>query len=145
MPRITTIELEHYFQAAHHLPDSDSLTTKKCLNLHGHTYAVRVFIEAEETVNGFVVDFGTIKQTVDQLDHATIVYEKDFDLLNYLSLSNSKMAKIPYVPTAENIAHWIYDLLYDTLPANAYPKEVWVCEGTLPGKTAWVKYTETED
>lgn len=62
----------HFFDASHQLPDSDFLITKKCANLHGHTYAVDVEIETEELNAGMIIDFSAVKQTVDILDHQHI-------------------------------------------------------------------------
>lgn len=147
MQQITTIEFEHYFSAAHHLPDSVSLTTKKCLNNHGHTYAVRVFLEATKLQDDFVVDFGTIKSTIDQLDHAQILWKNDTAWVDFYKNSCKDMALVvmDVPPTAENIAGYIYELLNDAIASNAIVKEIWVSEGTQPGKINWVKYREISE
>ena len=140
MQQKTTIELTEYIDAAHHLPDTVSLTTKKCLNLHGHTYGIRMKVEAEKLIDGFVVDFGTLKELVNRLDHATIVWDMDTDLLDYLKKTNSKHFVLPYPPTAENIAHGIFDMLEEHLPLNCTVLSVSVEEGTKPGKNGWNTY-----
>lgn len=77
----------------------------KCSKTHGHNWIVTVEILAD-TLNkdtGMVMDFGEIKEIVNQLDHTHLN-----DILgNELN------------PTAENIAKWICDKLVqhiDSLP-----------------------------
>ena len=147
MAHLTQIEFEHTFEAAHHLPDSKGLTTKKCLNNHGHTYGVRVFVEAQKLTDDFVVDFGTIKSTIDRLDHAQLLWTEDEKWTEFMENENPLMTTVylPYPPTAENIAHYIFDSLCDEMPVDALVTEVWVAEGMKPGKVAWVKYREVEE
>lgn len=138
----TTIELRHKFEAAHHLPDSDGLTTKKCLNNHGHTYGVRVKVAANTLADNFVVDFGTIKSVIDELDHAQILWENDDEWIDFFERSNPnmKLVILPYVPTAENLAHYIFDVLEEALPLSSWVESVSVLEGTFYGKEDWVTY-----
>lgn len=145
MSHKTSIEFDHYFSAAHHLPDSDGLTTKKCLQLHGHTYGVRVFLTTDTLHDNFVVDFGTIKSTIDNLDHATIVHKDDTALLTYLTDNNLDHYVMDVPSTAENISHEIYNMLNDAIHAVVTVTEVWIAEGVQPGKTNWVKYAEVAE
>ncbi len=73
-----------YFDAAHRLPDSQDLVTKRCTRPHGHTYALTVKISADNFEGSMIVDFGRIKTVVDRYDHT--------DLNAFLE-----------IPTAENI------------------------------------------
>jgi len=111
------IEVKRFFDAAHQLPDSEDLITKKCANLHGHTYHVKVSISGPNDRAGMVLDFSGVKQIIDILDHRYIndVFKEDVDWANVPS-------------TAENIAQYIYErikLQYDDLVVE----EVAVCEG----------------
>ena len=88
------MQLTHFFDSSHQLSDSNDLHTKKCANLHGHTYKVIVEITANNDKHGMIIDFGKIKETINILDHRHIndVFKKHGN----------------HVPaTAENIALFI--------------------------------------
>lgn len=57
------------FDSAHYLPEHKG----KCKNLHGHTYHLHVTVEGEINKEGFVIDFGSLKEimtpVIDRLDH----------------------------------------------------------------------------
>ncbi len=63
------------FSACHFIPNHP-----KCGCLHGHTYAVSVRIEGEQT-GEFIIDFEVVKGIVnsicDTLDHKVLIAEKD--------------------------------------------------------------------
>lgn len=66
------MQLAHFFDASHQLEDSTDLHTKKCANLHGHTYKVIVEIQAINDRHGMIIDFGKLKETINVLDHRHI-------------------------------------------------------------------------
>jgi len=80
------------FDAAHYLPNYPG----KCSNIHGHHWVVEVGVSGEVGEDGMVVDFSTLKGSlqpiIDNLDH---------------HLVNSVIPN----PTAENIAIYIRDWL----------------------------------
>ena len=84
------LEKTYSFSSAHHLEDTPSLITKKCLGVHGHRWVVKVSIEAFTLVDDMVIDFGAIKEIITLLDH------KD---LNEVFKFN---------PTAENISQFLW-------------------------------------
>jgi 6-pyruvoyltetrahydropterin/6-carboxytetrahydropterin synthase len=100
------------FDAGHRIPGHKNT----CKNLHGHRYALEVTIKGEiiqqESASefGMVMDFkdakDLIKSTiVDRWDHAFIVYDKDQEVVDFLStLEGHKTVTLPKVPTAENMA-----------------------------------------
>jgi 6-pyruvoyltetrahydropterin/6-carboxytetrahydropterin synthase len=96
------------FDAAHNLPNYAG----KCERLHGHTYRLRVVCEAPvDPSTGLAVDFAHIKQ---------VVKARVIDLLDHTYLNET----IP-IPSAENIAVWIWGRLQGTgLPLD----ELWVFE-----------------
>jgi|SRR3990167_7130367 len=104
------IVFEHYFDAAHKLPDSEDLVTKKCTNLHGHTYKVILELEGTPAKSGLLTDYAVIKETIDVLDH------------KYL---NDIMELTP--TTAENVAIFLKQLLADNTGLKV--NYVGVCEG----------------
>lgn len=120
------IEVQHYFDAAHQLPDTEWLVTKACARLHGHTYAVKITAEAEKLNGaGMVIDFKAIKEAVDVLDHRYIndVFEK---------------YGVDVAPTAENIAVFI---LNQVEKLGVKVTKVAVCEGYKGAERAsWAVY-----
>jgi 6-pyruvoyltetrahydropterin/6-carboxytetrahydropterin synthase len=84
------------FVAAHKLKETPSLKTNKCRNLHGHTYFVTIQIKTNELIDDMIIDFGELKEIINQLDHR---------FLNEF-LDN---------PTAENLSKYIYDKVYEKM------------------------------
>ena len=107
------------FDAGHRIPNHKS----SCKNLHGHRYAIEVTIsgviveQKNESNFGMVMDFKDAKEVIKKLivepwDHAFIVFEKDFEVLDFLnSMQDHKTVVLPKVPTAENMALIAFELL----------------------------------
>lgn len=102
---------EFIFDAAHNLVRYHG----KCEALHGHTYRLAVVLEGTPDDEGMILDFCELssivkERVVSQLDHA---YINDI---------------VPQ-PTAENIAHWIWDRIESPLTRpNCRLHEIWVWE-----------------
>jgi 6-pyruvoyltetrahydropterin/6-carboxytetrahydropterin synthase len=66
-----------------------------------------------------VIDFADIKKTAqrfiqEELDHAFMVWDKDEELLDFFKKSKGhKPVIVPFTPTAENVAAYIYANLKD--------------------------------
>lgn len=76
--------------ASHHLTLS---YRSKCERVHGHNWKITVYCRAPQlNEDGMVVDFTHLKQAIHgRLDHSDL------------------NEKLPFNPTAENIARWIVD------------------------------------
>lgn len=68
------IKKTFHFEAAHMLSDYNG----PCSNLHGHSYTGTVMIEAKVNPDTHMeMDFNTIKQVIDLLDHSIIFSGKE--------------------------------------------------------------------
>lgn len=113
------IEVKDFFSASHQLPDTDSLVTKACTRLHGHTYCVIVTAYSNKlNSGGMITDFKAIKNIIQELDHQHL---NDFIK----------------VPTAENTAKWIHNHILVDLGLESKIK---IAEGYKGENTSWVYY-----
>ncbi len=120
------LKVRHFFDASHQLPDTPDLISKGCARLHGHTYAVIVELEGDNSRNGMVVDFKAVKDVIDTLDHQHInsIFEQK---------------GIHYPPTAENIAIFLVDLIEIVLKIPVV--KLSICEGYKGvERSSWVIY-----
>lgn len=110
---VSEIYLEMTFDAGHRIVGHKG----KCARLHGHTYRVEIRATGPVQEPGFVVDFGDIKDKVNEWDHKLLVWENDpmFIELDW-GIYDTKDVGIHYVPfnpTAENMAdHLAQELLH---------------------------------
>ncbi|ABP65858.1 6-pyruvoyl tetrahydropterin synthase and hypothetical protein [Caldicellulosiruptor saccharolyticus DSM 8903] len=101
------------FDAAHNLTKYHG----KCERLHGHTYKLVVTVKGKLDEQDMVIDFALLKD---------IVQKEVIDILDHAYLND-----IIENPTAENIAKWIWQRLYDKIKAQnstLYEVEVWETE-----------------
>jgi len=97
----------------------------KCRNLHGHRYKIEVGVDDKVIVTpgtsdeGMVIDFSDLKQIMMEeldakFDHGFVMYEEDSFVNLFLNLKveeNQKIIFVPFVPTAENLAKYWYQLI----------------------------------
>jgi len=96
------LTIHAHFDAAHRLRDYKG----KCARLHGHTWQIEAVVQGKSLDNtGMLIDFKLLKEllgnVIDEFDHRCINELPGFaddvpDTMN---------------PTAENIAHYIYEKL----------------------------------
>jgi len=96
-----------------------------CRGLHGHRYKVEIGVSGDMvskpdvSEEGMVIDFSDIKKISNQfiqekLDHAFMVWEKDEELIRFFKQSKGhKPVIVPFTPTAENMAAYIFNELQD--------------------------------
>lgn len=100
------------FDAAHRVKDHES----KCKHLHGHRFLVEATFATDLGLDavGRIIDFGVLKETLgkwidDNLDHSTILFSEDQQLGKSISeYTGQDIFYLPYNPTAENIAHYLF-------------------------------------
>ncbi len=112
----------------HRVPNHRS----KCRNLHGHRYRMEMTISGKiidkpgDSSEGMVLDFGDLKSTMmmkihDTLDHGCMIYDQDLLLTGFFEScahENLRVIKVPFIPTAENIAEWCFEQLCNSIPAG---------------------------
>jgi len=110
------ITKEIQWDMGHRITNHDSV----CRNLHGHRYKAEICVEGNlvnmkgSSKEGMVVDFGDVKKIAmkhihDVLDHGFMVWEKDKLLVSFFKKNKSlKHIIVPFIPTSENIAAWIF-------------------------------------
>ncbi len=139
------------FSASHIIPKHD-----KCGRLHGHNYAINARIEGEETSQGLVFDFLTLKKELriiaDELDHRTLIakggntFEKQGEEIEVLV--GDKRYVFPQEDvilldidhsTTEELAKYVLERLieYTNFPDNIKAIEIGVDESL--GQGAWAR------
>ena len=100
------VMVEGSFSAAHNLRGYK----KKCEELHGHNWKVRVGIQSEKLDGiGMLIDFREVRDYLER-----ILEKLDHKYLN--EISHFKMTN----PTSENIARFIYNELKNQLKSSHY-------------------------
>jgi len=100
------VMVEGSFSAAHNLRGYK----KKCEELHGHNWKVRVGIQSEKLDGiGMLIDFREVRDYLER-----ILEKLDHKYLN--EISHFKMTN----PTSENIARFIYQELKNQLKGSHY-------------------------
>lgn len=111
----------------------------KCEHFHGHNY-VAEFLVASDQVDavGRVIDFADLKARtkgwIDQhWDHSFLVYEQDENAIAALqSVRPTRLFKLPYNPTAENMARYLLEEMcpqvLEGTGARAVSVRVWETE-----------------
>ena len=115
------LKTEQSFDSAHFLHGYSG----KCANIHGHRWRIVVTIKSDKLLddpqnNGMIIDLSDLKNNLksitDNLDHALIIEEGSLrsSLYQALIAENFKIINLPFRPTAENLAKYIYEILAKT-------------------------------
>jgi 6-pyruvoyltetrahydropterin/6-carboxytetrahydropterin synthase len=111
---------EFEISTGHRLPNHKG----GCSNLHGHNYKVIISIEFSNNDiadyikdQGFYIDFGEIKKTINEVfDHQFIMWKED-PLADKLA-SCPGVRLVVYVPSAENISNHMCGLIKEMVQDN---------------------------
>jgi len=93
------------------------LHESKCAHLHGHNYGFTFHCTAPGLDKaGRVVDFSVIKATLcqwleEQWDHRTLICNEDPWAMTLQLLDRDGIVLVPFIPTAENLARWMVDVV----------------------------------
>ena len=126
MNQIVTKQIR--IDCGHRVPNHDS----KCKNIHGHNYLIELGVYGEVITTqgtpdeGMVIDFSDLKKVLmeeidERFDHNSVFYEKD-QMRSHLESLNSYQTKriqfVPFIPTAENLAKYWFELMEPKLVAR---------------------------
>lgn len=112
------IELDY----GHTLPNHYSF----CNQIHGHRASVVAFVRGKiiddktSSSHGMVYDFKILKELMmtkihDVLDHGFAVWKDDKDDLEFITRRNKKFIVTDDPPTAEYLANWAFDQIFEDL------------------------------
>lgn len=118
---VVELRVRDRFEAGHYLPGHH-----KCGRQHGHSYKVEITVRAKVGKNGIGVNFGTLKDILRRWIIAVLDHHNLNDFFE--------------IPTAENIAIWIFRRLNKLLTVKGKSElvnvTVWETENcgvTYPG------------
>lgn len=136
-----TIRKKFKFEASHVL---DEAFSKDCLNIHGHSYCMEVFISHKElNEDGMVMDFGRVKARIapiiGEFDHACIISFTNTKMKSFLQENKYKYFVMKQNPTAENMCKYFYTEIFNVLsPKLNYKLKIRLHET----ETGYAEYTE---
>ncbi|MCA9126588.1 MAG: 6-carboxytetrahydropterin synthase [Planctomycetales bacterium] len=103
----------------------------KCEHFHGHNYVADFFVTGEEVdAVGRVLDFADLKARTkgwldEHWDHSFLVFEKDENAIAALEMVQPmRLFKMPYNPTAENMAKYLLEEMCPSVLAGTGARAV---------------------
>lgn len=139
-----TITKEFAFEASHslpHLPEGH-----KCRRPHGHSYRVRITVEADELDNrGFVVDYADLDIVKRILDGTRWGDDPAIRALDHNDL-NQIMPLLPrwnldWPTSAERLAQWFFTIVDEDLAIRGH-KGISVKAAVSETAKTWAEYSE---
>lgn len=98
----------------------------KCEHFHGHNYTADFFVTGDTVDSvGRVLDFADLKARTkgwidENWDHSFLVFEKDHNAIAALEMVQPcRLFKMPYNPTAENMARYLLEEMCPTVLAGS--------------------------
>jgi len=131
-----------HWEMGHRLP----FHSRGCQNIHGHSYEMKVELEGTKNDQGMILDYSDLKSAVkhiiDKWDHSFLVDDKDELMLNFLKSNGMKYVVFKGNTTAENLAHYLCEVLKNILASNKnlVAIEVTVRETQTSEAVAWRKF-----
>lgn len=113
------ISYEMTFDAGHRIVGHKG----KCARLHGHTYKVHILATGSVHEPGFVVDFGDLKDVVNEWDHFMLLWDQD-DIVPRLQTQDG-IVLLSFNPTAENMAQHLAERFYRQFGLIGVTVELW--------------------
>ena len=114
MKRVITATRFHDFSMGHKVTGHEN----KCAHLHGHNYRVHFTLQSSEGQDdlGRVIDFSVIKSKLcdwleEEWDHKFLIYDFDPKADELLALFPDDIIKVPFNPTAENMAKYLCEIV----------------------------------
>lgn len=108
----TTAKRYHDICAGHRVYGHES----KCAHLHGHNYRIHFEVQGKLDSIGRVMDFSVIKEKLcqwleDNWDHKFLVWEQDPIAAYLIDVDSAGVVKVPFNPTAENMAEHLVTVI----------------------------------
>ena len=104
-----------HWEMGHRLP----FHTGGCANIHGHSYRMWVEVEGLCDEHGMLIDYGDLKLAVQPLvepfDHAFLCDDSDATMRDFLAAQGLKIFVVPFHTTAENIARYFVERIWEVL------------------------------
>ncbi|NUQ81331.1 MAG: 6-carboxytetrahydropterin synthase QueD [Bacteroidetes bacterium] len=112
------------WEMGHRLPYHN----RGCQNIHGHSYEMEIILEGTKNDQGMVLDYDdlktAVKHIIDKWDHSFLVDDKDELVRDFLKSSSMKHVVFKGYTTAENIAHYICEVLRNILSIHKNLKAI---------------------
>ena len=120
------LRVEAEFSAAHFLSHYHG----KCENLHGHNYKIRLWVSGKElNEGGMLIDFSLLKKTLSE-----VISTLDHSNLNDMEVFQND-------PSAERIAHYIFNEVREKLLLHETPGLVLEAVDVFENKDCMARYT----